>query len=120
MNVRRIILSVVIVMTVLLSAKAFAHAMLEKSDPANGAVLQAVPKNITLQFGHPAKLTTLKLNNGDKDIPVTIDLAAAASTTFVVPLPSLEKGKYQVKWSALSGDAHVMTGVLSFTISSGN
>ena len=119
MRIRNIILSLSFAMSVLLSGIIFAHAMLENSDPADGAVLQAAPKVITLKFAHPTKLTMLKLKGGDKKIPIKIELVTTASAKFMIPMPSLEKGSYQAKWAALSDDGHAMSGTLSFTISSG-
>ena len=95
---------------------AVAHAMLERSTPANHAVLGTAPKTIDLKFGHATKLTKLKLLSVGQEIPLTVDLAAPASTTFSLPLPALKPGIYKVKWSTLSGDGHAMTGSLSFTV----
>jgi methionine-rich copper-binding protein CopC len=96
-----------------------AHAMLEKSSPANEAVLSDAPKVLNLEFGHPTKLAKLKLINVDqtsKEIPVVINTSAPASKTYAVALPALKAGKYQAKWGTMSKDGHVMTGALSFTI----
>ena len=117
MDGKRLLLVGSTIASLLFAGHALAHAMLESSSPANHAVLNAAPKTINLEFGHPTKLTKLKLLSSGQETPLTVDLSAPASTTFSLPLPALKPGTYQVKWSTLSADGHAMTGSLSFTLS---
>jgi methionine-rich copper-binding protein CopC len=117
MNTRHLLQAVSAITGLLVAGSTLAHAMLESSSPANHATLSTAPKAIDLVFGHPTRLTKLKLLNAGQEIPVTIDPSAPASSTFSIPLPALKPGSYQVKWGTLSGDGHVMTGSLSFTVS---
>lgn len=100
-----------------MSGLALAHAMLESSSPANHARLRAAPKTFELTFGHPVKLTRLKLIGGGLDMPFELDPATAAAKSISVALPALSPASYQVQWSALATDGHAMTGRLEFSIS---
>lgn len=102
--------------TLSFSGEAFAHAALKTSSPGNGSIVSA-PKTLNLEFEHPAKLMKLKLTGEGKEVPVTVDPSAPAAKNFVIPLPALAAGKYQVKWATLGSDGHAMTGGFSFEVS---
>lgn len=99
------------------SAAAVAHAKLQSSTPAADSRLAQAPSTLTLNFSEKAQLAVLKLTMAGAAIPVTVDRAAAASSSVVVPLPALKPGKYEVEWSALAqDDGHVTKGTFSFSI----
>jgi methionine-rich copper-binding protein CopC len=101
----------------ILSGPAFGHAKLRATVPSADAELQTAPKLLSLSFNEDVHLAVLTLTGGGKDIPLTVDRAAPASSRLSVPLPPLPPGKYQVQWSALSADdGHVTTGTFSFTV----
>jgi methionine-rich copper-binding protein CopC len=105
----------------LLGGRAFAHAQLVKADPKVGATVGKAPGRLWLQFdqvlrlagsgvqlvypdGHAVLLTPLKQDPGDV-------------RAVVAPLPAnLPKGRYEVRWRALSPDAHHTQGDFSFTV----
>jgi methionine-rich copper-binding protein CopC len=93
------------------------HVMLERSSPANGAVLNESPKSIDLTFGHATKLVMLKLLKGAEVVPLHVDGSAPEAKVFSIPLPALTSGQYQATWSSLSADGHPMKGKFSFTLS---
>ncbi|MFZ6674486.1 copper resistance CopC family protein [Undibacterium sp. Xuan67W] len=109
------ILIVIATFCLMNSGQVHAHAMLERSSPANNAVLSAAPRTIDLSFGHPTKLVMLKLLKGQEVIPLLTDNGQSAKT-FSVALPALTSGKYLATWSTLSGDGHAMKGSITFTI----
>ena len=117
MNLKRFGLTSLFVAMFAFSLQVFAHAALESSSPANKALLNTAPKTLELKFGHPTKLTKLKLSSGEQDIPVTLDTAAPAAKNYTIALPELKPGAYQVKWGSLSADGHAVTGDFTFTIS---
>jgi len=101
----------------ILSGPAFGHAKLRATVPSADAQLQTAPKMLSLSFNEDVHLAVLTLTGGGKDIPLTVDRAAPASSRVNVPLPPLPAGKYQVQWSAISGDdGHVTKGTFSFTV----
>jgi methionine-rich copper-binding protein CopC len=101
----------------MLSGPAFGHAKLRASVPSADAQLQAAPKTLSLSFNEDVHLAVLTLTAGGKNIPLTVDRAAPASSQVSIVLPPLPAGKYQVQWSALSADdGHVTKGAFSFTV----
>ncbi len=121
MNVKLLLLTFsVAASAMLLPLSGMAHSMLTKSSPAKDEVLKTMPKQVTLEFNHPTRLTQFKLVSLDQpgtEIAVKPDLKAATMTTFVIPVPALAKGKYQLKWATLAEDGHAMTGSLPFAVS---
>ena len=98
-------------------APAFGHAKLLLSSPAADAQVSGSPSTLTLTFNENVRLAMLKLSTGDRDIPITIDRAAAGTPTVTVRLPALAAGKYDVQWSALTlDDGHVVKGGYSFSV----
>jgi len=88
---------------------------LASSTPANGAVLDAAPGDLTLRFAHAMTLESLRLTaaTGER-VPVTFD--QTASEVAQVRLPSLIDDDYQAAWSARGTDGHLMSGVVNFTV----
>ncbi len=104
---------------IFLCGPVFAHAKLASSVPASNAEVSTAPTSLTLTFDEEVKLALLKLSTGGKDTPVTVDSAAKAAKTVVLPLPALSPGKYEVHWTAVSADdGHVTKGTFSFTVGS--
>jgi copper resistance protein C len=101
----------------MLSGPVFGHAKLRASVPSADAQLQAAPTTLSLTFSEDIHLAVLTLTAGSKDIPLTVDRAAPASSQVNLVLPPLPAGKYLVQWSALSADdGHVTKGSFSFTV----
>lgn len=96
-----------------------AHAKLLSSSPADGAELAAAPGALTLSFAQAVKVGTVTVSGAGGAIPVTIDRAAKAMPTVILPLPSLAPGRYTLRWSAIwPGDGHISKGSLTFTVQS--
>jgi copper resistance protein C len=105
------------VAAVMLSGPAFGHAKLRATVPAADAQLQAAPKALSWSFNEDVHLAVLTLTGAGKDIPLTVDRGAPASSQVGIVLPPLPAGKYQVQWSAISADdGHVTKGTFSFTV----
>jgi methionine-rich copper-binding protein CopC len=114
---KRQLLAGIVSLGLMTVSPAFGHAKLKSSAPAADSELDVAPKVLILSFDENVRLAALKLSLGDKDIPITLDRAAAAAPTVTVTLPPLSAGKYLVKWSALSpDDGHVVKGSFSFAI----
>jgi methionine-rich copper-binding protein CopC len=103
---------------VMLASPSFGHAKLVNSFPASGAQIMEPPKTLTLSFNEAVKLASLTLTLAGKALPVTVDKAAPAAKTVVVPVPALAPGSYEVRWTAIStDDGHVTKGSFAFTVS---
>ncbi len=99
-----------------LCASAQAHTHLKSAVPAEGSTVQA-PEQITLSFSGPARLTALTIQkDGDSKEQKIAPLPEQATSQVTVPVPKLTPGKYLLNWRIVSGDQHVMSGKLNFTV----
>lgn len=93
---------------------AHAHAHLSASVPQDASTGKA-PEQIVLSFSESARITALSLQReGEASRKLAPPAAAAARIT--VPLPKLLPGRYTLSWRLLSGDGHVTSGSLHFTV----
>ena len=109
------------------SPQAAAHTGLDGSDPANGAVVSALPRTITLTFSDPvtqpdARLTVTgpggtALGDGAPTVSgrsVTLRLRNADSST--AGSASAAAGAYTVGYRVVAADGHPVTGTSAFTV----
>jgi len=103
----------------LASAAAFAHARLQASTPANGAVGPA-PAELRLQYNEPVEVAMSSVRiTGPGDAAVATDKVAADpgdDKTLVQPLPRLAAGDYRVQWTTMGHDGHHTKGEIRFTV----
>ncbi|MGA8706205.1 MAG: copper resistance CopC family protein [Steroidobacteraceae bacterium] len=96
---------------------ALAHAHLQRSDPADGAVISNMPAQLTLQFSEAAQLTALTLSKAGQTVPQKLaPLPSAAATQLQVTAPRLEPGDYELRYRVISADGHIMAGKIHFTV----
>ncbi|MFJ9322308.1 copper resistance CopC/CopD family protein [Streptomyces globisporus] len=102
---------------------ASAHAALTGSDPADGAVVDSAPQEVTLSFSEAIAV-------GDDSIRVLDpsgkradteaepkDLSEGSTVRYGVALHSgLPDGTYTVAWQAISADSHPISGAFTFSI----
>jgi methionine-rich copper-binding protein CopC len=103
------------------SGTAMAHAMLMSSVPADGAALKTAPVRLRLKFNEVPRLTGtgVELTGPDGKARSLMPLAKdpADLRGIVAPLPfGLAPGRYQVRWRALSPDAHHSAGQFAFSV----
>ncbi len=114
-------LVVLFLLSVGAAGTAWGHAHLVESTPANGAVLDASPPQLTLRFNSQIEtpLTRLVLIGGGSEIPLLLDDAQPGGTSdeITAPLPALEAGRYRVRYRVMATDGHPTSGVLRFTVS---
>ncbi len=106
----------------LTGGQALAHAQLVKADPKVGSTVAAAPTHLWLRFSQ-----VLRLNGSGVQVVTpdgrTLLLSPLAQDpkdvrAVLAPLPpKLPPGRYQVRWRALSPDAHHSQGDFSFTVS---
>lgn len=100
------------------ASPASAHAELLATDPADGAVVDAAPSEVTLQFTEGVDLQPDGVRVLD-DAGERVDLgeAAASDATVVAPLrDGLARGSYVVAWRVVSVDGHSVRGSFTFSI----
>ena len=95
---------------------AHAHTQLASSIPANEAVVETAPEEVSLTFSEPVRLTAVSVESGGTSHSLDVGSREAAKE-FTIALPALTSGMHVVQWRALSEDTHVVTGEIHFTIS---
>jgi len=107
------------VLVVLLASPAFAHATLETTNPAPGAVLDATPNTITMEFNEPVTVALggIRLfNQGGDRIATDPPTKPAADTVSTATRGKLPNGSYVVTWRVTSADSHPIQGAFTFQI----
>jgi len=95
-----------------------AHTHLESSMPADKAVVSVAPKQVMLHFSEPSRLTAVSIQKeGEKKETAVSALPKQVATDLTVPVEISGPGTYKLKWRAIGGDNHVMSGALQFTVS---
>jgi copper transport protein len=113
---KRCLIVLVVGLALIFPAQALAHATLETTTPKYRATVSTSPRSISLGFDQYVKA-----------LPGSIQLYSAAQRVRVLrvwsdgryvkaSLPRLPRGPYTVRWHALSGDGHVVSGVFTFGV----
>ncbi|MGW0706428.1 copper resistance CopC/CopD family protein [Streptomyces sp. NPDC002643] len=103
------------------AGSASAHAALKGSDPADGSVLDAAPRDITLTFTESVSLLQDSIRVVDPENRA-VDTgkpgrAGDRAETARVTLPAgLDDGTYTIAWRVVSADSHPISGALLFSI----
>jgi copper resistance protein C len=105
-----------VTLTVLSSGTASAHAVLEQSRPAQGAVASEPPSTVELRFSEPpAGRSTVVVTDGCRhDVAGEVTVSGRVVT---VTLAAAQPGPWSVRYSVLSdADGHPSQGDLSFVV----
>jgi copper transport protein len=112
--------SIVAALVVLVTpALLFAHAHLERSEPAEGARLKASPTEIKLWFSEKPDInfSKIELRGAHARMIQVGAISAIEKNGFRVPLPQpLEPAAYMVLWRTAASDGHASNGVLRFVV----
>jgi copper resistance protein C len=106
-----------LLLIVLDTGAAQAHAFLDHASPSVGSTVRSAPHEVTLSF-------TLNIEAASGDVQVTdasgarVDQGKAqiSGKTMRIALKTLKPGTYRVRWHVLSVDAHNTAGSFSFTV----
>jgi copper transport protein len=108
----------------LTAAPAFAHAVLEGTEPGAGATVKQSPKQITLSYSEAveASLGAVRVYDSRAN---QVDVGDAhhpngKASVVAVDTPKLDDGLYVVTWRVLSADSHPIQGAYTFTVGSSN
>jgi copper transport protein len=110
------------VVLVATAAPAGAHAVLESTEPAAGAVLSRAPERVVLRFSERVEVAigAVRAYDGQGERLRTGKVEREASGTAVsVSLPDLDNGAYVVTWRVVSADSHPIRGALTFRVGAG-
>ena len=101
-----------------LPGAAGAHATLKGSTPGFGERLQSAPAAVVLRFdqGVKGQASSIEVRSARGRLVSGTARRAGDVRVLTVPLRSLARGGYTVRWRALSGDGHVIAGVFTFGV----
>ena len=88
-----------------------AHSTLVNTTPSAGAVLSAAPETLSLEFAQPIRLTLIRVNGQNLEVP-----SKKFETGFDVTLPSLAAGSHTIEWRGLSDDGHPVSDTFRFEL----
>ena len=102
-----------------IAASAEAHAHVERSDPAAGAVLHTSPKAIRITFSEPimaafsgAEISDVK----NRAAPADKAHVEGGRTLDVMLKGPFAPGAYVIHWHAVSADTHRVKGDIRFSV----
>ena len=96
---------------------AAAHAYVTRSSPANGSELATAPAEFSLTLNEAALVTRLTLQKSGESAQQPLGpLPKGQVQTVSLPAPKLGPGSYALHYRTLSGDGHIMSGVVKFSI----
>ncbi|ESZ02127.1 CopD family protein [Mesorhizobium sp. M0923] len=98
------------------TGSAFAHATLIAAEPADGAIVAAAPRTVTLRFSEPARPLVARLIHPGGRTEILKEIGEKGSV-IVLTLPSgLENGTHVLSWRVASSDGHPIGGGLVFSV----
>jgi copper transport protein len=113
----RLIASLATLLAVLCCATvASAHASLVATEPGDGSVLAAAPKNIQLRFNETVTPAVVSLIDAEGKTRDDIAVRAVDQTIVITPPLSLPRGTQVVSYRVISQDGHPVSGSLVFSI----
>jgi copper transport protein len=99
-------------------ASAAAHATLEKTSPAFGTRVDQSPTVVRLTFDQSvdALPNAIKVYSAHGAILSGVSRLSGDKRSIFVPVKTLRRGGYTVRWRAISADSHVVAGVFTFGV----
>ena len=104
-------------LALLFPAQAFGHASLAQATPGFRERLPSSPQKIVLRFDQYVQLLPGSVQLFSSSGNVGVKRVVVKNGRYLTAwLPRLAKGAYTVRWHAMSGDAHVVSGVFTFGV----
>jgi len=112
---------VLVLVAAALPTPAAAHLWLRSSEPADGAHLDAVPREIRMRFSEPVELAFTRLEllgPGGSRVPLgEFAVPTGEPSVLVVAIDGLiEPGAYTIVWRTTSADGHPVNGRIGFSV----
>ncbi len=97
-----------------------AHTHLEKTEPADGAVLKAAPAHVELWFNEKPDLAVSKITLAGPSGAIAVGPTHSMSDKSMMAdiKAPLSDGNYVVSWQAAGDDGHVSKGQFTFSVKS--
>ena len=106
-----------LLISIAFSGAVWAHAELNRSVPAQGAMLNASPNTLELVFSAPVRLMKVSLQDkANNTITLPRPSNKNSSAEYVLSLPKLSPSHYTVHWIAMGEDGHRMQGKFDFML----
>jgi copper transport protein len=101
-----------------LPASAFAHASILRTAPKYRQRLADAPRRVELVFDQRVKVLPNALRVFDEQgrLVSGVSRPADGGQGVAAPLERLPRGAYTVRWQAISGDGHVISGLYTFGV----
>jgi len=99
-------------------AAALAHGKMNASIPKDGEIVAAGLSEIQLQFSKSLRLTLIHVRHVENqtEIAVRSELPESFVDSARIAVDALQAGSYEVSWTAVSKDGHVMKGSFAFSV----
>ena len=97
----------------------YSHSQLTDILPKNNIIYSKTPPKIELTFRSKVKLIKIDLNQKsgeNKKIKINLNSYKERSKKFILPMPNITSGKYDIFWRALSPDGHIIKGKSEFEV----
>lgn len=110
------LLLAIVLLPVLASGEAGAHASLVRAEPADGAILDEAPARLVLTFNEPVSPTVLKLFGPDGASTPLTDTGTAGDAIEIATPVGLARGTHVLSWRVVSLDGHPVAGSIVFSV----
>jgi methionine-rich copper-binding protein CopC len=98
-------------------AVALAHAKMTTSTPKDGSTVAAGVSEIELGFSASLRVSMVHVRDANKrEIPLKSALPTSFSPFVKFNVDALGPGSYEVSWTAVAEDGHVMKGNFAFSV----
>jgi copper resistance protein C len=113
------VIALATILLLVLPHAAFAHAVLVKSSPAQGAPVKAGDLDITLTYNSriDALHSSLHLIGPEGKAQTLAVDGHAAPNLLVSKAAGLAPGAYKLEWQVQASDGHISRGVVAFRVS---
>jgi copper transport protein len=101
------------------AAPAAAHAVVLVTTPGPGALLEAAPERVTIEFNEPVRIGSDAVRVLDEAGRVVSGPVWAEGSVIGADLPPTARGWHAVSWRAVSADGHPVSGAWTFRIGDG-
>ena len=100
---------------------ALAHAKMTASKPADGSTVAVGLSEIEFNFSKPLRLSMVHVRHESKhEVALRSALPATFGPAFKLSTEALTPGSYEVTWTAVAEDGHVMKGSFAFSVKADN
>jgi methionine-rich copper-binding protein CopC len=100
-----------------LPAVVLAHAKMTDSNPKDGSTVAAGLTEIELDFSSPLRVSMVHVRDANnQEIVLKSALPTSFATVVKLNVDALGPGSYEVSWTAVAEDGHVMKGDFAFSV----